>query len=140
VIFVLDCSMTMAWAFADEATPHNWRMLDILRGGSAVVPTLWHHEVSNALLVGEKRKRMTSLQAGAFLDFLTELDIAVDDQSSWHTIRAAAELARHHGLTAYDAAYAELCLRRGLPLASLDDKLLAAAKKLGIKKVVPPRL
>jgi predicted nucleic acid-binding protein len=35
------------------------------------------------------------------------------------------------GLTMYDAAYLELALRRGLPLASLDEQLRAAMRKAG---------
>ena len=38
-----------------------------------------------------------------------------------------------HNLSAYDAAYLELAIRRGLPLATLDDKLKAAAQAVGVK-------
>jgi predicted nucleic acid-binding protein len=41
-------------------------------------------------------------------------------------------LARSHNLSAYDASYLELSLRLGLPLASLDAKLKAAAGSAGI--------
>ena len=40
-------------------------------------------------------------------------------------------LATVHGLSAYDAAYLELALRRSLTLVSLDARLVAAAKRLG---------
>ena len=40
--------------------------------------------------------------------------------------------ARDHNLSAPDAAYLELAMRRGLPLATLDDKLKAAAKAVGV--------
>jgi len=45
-----------------------------------------------------------------------------------HTV----SLARDHGVSAYDAAYLELAMRRGLPLATLDDKLKIAAQSVGV--------
>jgi predicted nucleic acid-binding protein len=49
------------------------------------------------------------------------------------TPSALAVAARHSGLTAFDAAYFELAMRRNLPLATLDDQLRAAAQKAGIE-------
>ena len=41
-------------------------------------------------------------------------------------------LAARHQLSTYDAAYLELALRRGLPLATLDSALLAAMPGAGV--------
>jgi predicted nucleic acid-binding protein len=41
-------------------------------------------------------------------------------------------LARTHHLSAYDAAYLELAIREGLPLATLDDDLRRAAARAGV--------
>jgi predicted nucleic acid-binding protein len=38
-------------------------------------------------------------------------------------------ISRKHGLTAYDAAYLNLALEGGLPLATLDDDLIRAANQ-----------
>src|SRR5947209_12796433 len=38
--------------------------------------------------------------------------------------KAAPRLAEQHRLTGYDAAYLELALRLGLPLATLDQELI----------------
>ena len=46
-------------------------------------------------------------------------------------------LARAQHLSAYDAAYLELALRRDLPLATLDDKLKAAASAVGVRALAP---
>jgi predicted nucleic acid-binding protein len=46
-------------------------------------------------------------------------------------------LARTHNLSAYDAAYLELAVRRGLPLATLDDKLKTAATRIGVAAFKP---
>ena len=41
-------------------------------------------------------------------------------------------LARAYGLSSYDAAYLELAVRRGLPLATLDKELHKAAKRASV--------
>ena len=51
-------------------------------------------------------------------------------------IAALDELAARFGLSAYGAAYLELALRRSLPLATLDDTLLAAMTKAGVASAV----
>jgi predicted nucleic acid-binding protein len=40
-------------------------------------------------------------------------------------------LSRKHGLTAYDAAYLDVALDSGFPLATLDEDLIEACKKAG---------
>jgi predicted nucleic acid-binding protein len=44
-------------------------------------------------------------------------------------------LARQQGLTAYDAAYLELAVRRGAALATQDKELLRAAEACGIERI-----
>lgn len=56
--FVLDCSVTMAWCFDDEATPYAVSVQEQLADVRAVAPTIWPLEVANAILNGERRKRM----------------------------------------------------------------------------------
>lgn len=131
--FVLDCSMTMAWCFEDEATPYSESILAALSRNEAVVPALWGLEVANVLLVAERKKRILPAQSRRFLELLHDLPISVDTQ-----VKPAGELlnlARELQLTSYDACYLDLALRSGLPLASLDGDLVAAAKKLGVAKM-----
>jgi predicted nucleic acid-binding protein len=44
-------------------------------------------------------------------------------------------LSRKYGLTAYDAAYLDLALERGLPLATLDEDLMRASRTAGIELI-----
>ncbi len=53
--FVLDCSMTMAWVFSDEATVATDALRESLMNDSAAVPVLWAIEVGNVLLVATRR-------------------------------------------------------------------------------------
>ena len=129
--FVLDCSATMAWCFEDEATPYADAIQDRLGDVGALVPMIWPLEVANAALMGERRKRRDAARTGQFFALLDGLPIVVDGETSGKAFGEIARLARAHQLSAYDAAYLELAIRRSLPLASLDGRLKTAARAVG---------
>lgn len=129
---VLDSSLTMAWCFADEQTEQTQALLARLGTEGGVVPSLWPLEVSNVLLVGERRGRVTPAQSAQFVATLRALPIMVDEETSRRAWDQILTLARQHRLSVYDAAYLELALRRGLPLATLDGDLQVAARSLGV--------
>ena len=108
-------------------------MQDQLVAGRAVVPTIWPLEVANAALMGERRKRLDEARSTRFFALLGGFPITVDDGTSGKAFGDIAHLARTHGLTTYDAAYLELAIRMGLPLATLDEKLKAAAMAVGVR-------
>ena len=130
--FVLDVSLACAWCFADEATPESWALLDRLQQESAAVPALWLWEVGNVLVQAERRQRITAAASREFLSLLETLPIVLEPPAAgvvWHDTLA---LARSHQLTAYDAAYLELSMRRGLAIATRDRELLRAAAAVGV--------
>ncbi|WP_435008105.1 type II toxin-antitoxin system VapC family toxin [Tundrisphaera lichenicola] len=129
---VLDGSLTLAWYFSDETDPYADAVALGLATRQAVVPSLWRLEIANTLVVVERRKRSTEAQAAAFIARLQVLPIVIDDETDVRAWSETIRLARAHTLSAYDAAYLELAMRRGLPLASLDDELKAAAKAVGV--------
>ena len=129
--FVLDCSVTMAWCFEDEATPYTNGVRDRLAAARAIVPTLWPIEVANATIVGERRKRLDEARSSRFLLLLSSLPIIVDEETAARAWADTMHLARAHNLSAYDASYLELAIRLGLPLACLDGKLKTAASAVG---------
>jgi predicted nucleic acid-binding protein len=88
--------------------------------------------VANTLVVAERRGRINRAAAAAFLDLLAALPIVVDPESATHAWAGVITLAREPHLSAYDAAYLELALRRGLPLATRDQRLASAAETLGV--------
>jgi predicted nucleic acid-binding protein len=135
--FVLDGSVTLAWCFPDEKAPYPQAVLDSLAHARAVVPSLWPLEVANAWLVGERRNRCTQADTTHWTGFLTPLPISVDDETTARAWGDILSLARTHRLSAYDAAYLELALRRGLPLATLDGPLKAAAAATGVSEYRP---
>lgn len=136
-MFVLDGSVTMAWFFRDETDAYAEAVEDSLAHAEAVVPTLWSLEVANTLVVGERRKRSTESQAATWLSYLRALPIVIDDETALRAWDDTLSLARAHQLSAYDAAYLELALRRSLPLASLDGRLKDAAATVGVAEYRP---
>lgn len=137
VAFVLDGSVALAWCFADETDPYADAIAKKFPDVEAVVPALWYLEVTNVLLVGERRGRCDQTDTANWTTFLSSLPITVDEQTSNRAFSDVLALARTHNLSAYDAAYLELALRRGLPLATLDSSLRAAATKAGVAIYTP---
>jgi predicted nucleic acid-binding protein len=135
---VIDCSLTMAWYFKDEATPYTNAVRASLTTERAVVPALWPLEVANVLLMGERRKRSNQMRATKWLRFLSSLPIAIDGETPFRTFDQILNLARAQKLTTYDAAYLELAVRRSLPLGTLDRVLEKAARAVGVTIYVPP--
>ena len=130
---IIDCSITMAWCFSDEATAETARVQDRLIAEAAVVPAHWFLEVVNVLAMAEKRQRIAAVDATNFLHLLAALDIQTDHETSARAFDHLLPLCRSHGLTSYDAAYLDLAIRRRLPLAALDDDLRQAAIGLMIE-------
>jgi predicted nucleic acid-binding protein len=131
-LFVLDSSVTLTWCFEDEASDYGDAVLQSLRSREAIVPVIWPLEVANALLMGERRARSTQADTLRWIQLLAALPITVDEESSERAFQATLDLGRVHNLTTYDAAYLEVALRRGLPLATLDQRLHGAAAAIGV--------
>ena len=125
---VLDSSATLAWIYMDERSEAIAGVFDQLTASGAWAPSLWRLEVANVLEMGVRRGRMDAAFRDATLADLELLPVQTDPDTDKHAWRSTLRLAERHGLTVYDAAYLELALRRGLPLASLDRELRAAAE------------
>lgn len=122
----------MAWCFDDEANKDSDESLKRLREGSAIVPAIWSLEVINVLRVGERKKRITASQANTFIGLLNALPIEVDTSLDELPNKRIMDIARKYSISAYDAAYLELALRKGFPLASFDKLLCDSARKAGV--------
>lgn len=127
--WVIDASVTMPWFFADEATPFTEGLLDTLGVQALWAPTLWVLECTNVLQSAQRRRRIDAHRRAEIASELSALPVRLDPEIP--DFVSLDRLAAAHGLSAYDAAYLELALRRSLVLVSLDAQLVAAAKSLG---------
>lgn len=124
---VIDASVALAWCFEDEKSAYAEAVLDALRRHPAVVPSLWALEVGNVLTIAKRRKRITAKQFEDAVAVLRELPVRVDETGSDAIWERVQPLAEQHDLTVYDAAYLDVAVRLGLPLASLDLRMRRAA-------------
>lgn len=130
--FVLDASVAVSWFFEDEAGAYTDAVMDSFADYAAVVPSLWPLEIANVLLVGQRRGRCSEADSIRFIELLKHLPITPDEETARRAFDHVYQIAREYGLTAYDAAYLELAMRLGLPLASIDRQLRQAATRAGI--------
>jgi predicted nucleic acid-binding protein len=135
-LFVLDCSVTMAWCFRDEHTENSAQILHKLSQSKALVPSIWSLEVQNVLNVAERNNRISAANADQFCKLLSSLPIEIDMGFNRLLNDQITALIRTHELSAYNAAYLELALRFKIPLASYDSKLRAAATLAGVSNVI----
>ena len=131
-MFVLDCSIAVAWLFEDQSTPQTDELLDRLKDSGALVPTLWRLELGNVLARAERLKCIAAAQIADYLDLLDRSPIVTDTETDGRAFREILALARSEGLTTYDAAYLELAVRRRLSLATLDKELIRAAHRVQV--------
>jgi predicted nucleic acid-binding protein len=133
--FVLDASITMAWCFEEEITPYARAVLDRLDIDAAMVPAIWPLEVANAMLVAERRQQLLPARAERFKELVTEMPITVIPGSFVDATSIVMNAARAFRLTCYDAAYLELAMREGIPIATRDKQLVEAARSAGVSLV-----
>jgi predicted nucleic acid-binding protein len=126
---VIDASILVAWFLEEKSDPRVEAAFDTIARVETLAPSLFYHEIRNALLVSEWRNRITESMSAAFLRDLGLLPIRLEpagDDASLMT------LARKRKLTVYDAAYLALAKTEGLPLATLDRDLEKAAVAEGV--------
>ena len=131
--FVLDASVTIEWLL--QESPGGYAEAILNYGADETMyfaPPLWIEEVTNSLVLGEKRKRVKPQEVDFFFDRLESLPLTISEYglaAFTTTMRGIHRLASKHSLTAYDATYLDLAMRLELPLATLDRQLRQAANK-----------
>lgn len=128
--FVVDCSVAARWFLPDEATPYTDAVLDLLNEQDAIVPTLFVSEFSNVFLKLVRQKKLANAIASEAVHKFSALGLEIDRNTP--DPARIFTLADQYGLSAYDATYLELALRRGLPMACWDGGLKAASEKAGL--------
>lgn len=133
---ILDASMALAWLLhrkdAGEATLAV-QALDVVSATGCIVPALWYLEVANALLLAERQQVITAQDSASYLASLSFWEIVQDTALPSLYQPEAIHLGRMYNLTAYDACYLELAMRRAAVLTTFDRKLAAATRSAGVR-------
>ncbi|MFZ1084124.1 MAG: type II toxin-antitoxin system VapC family toxin [Terracidiphilus sp.] len=139
---ILDASMALSWLLkrrdSDEAVQSE-QALDFVRSFGAMVPALWFPEVANTVLLAERQRVITAKESAKFLSSLSIWEIVQDSVLPAFCQTQVIHLGRVYQLTAYDATYLELAMRRAATLASFDRKLTAAARAAGVQVFGDPQ-
>lgn len=128
--FVVDNSVVMAWYFEDERNEYAEAVLECFEAREAFVPAIWPPEVGNVLLVAERKKRLSEASVIRFLALVNNLAMTVEQETPDRMLKEIVSLARENGLSTYGACYLDLAMRLGLPIATKDESLLKAGKKV----------
>lgn len=129
-IFVVDCSVGIAWLFEEQTDDYTEAALDALTDGFAMAPRWWKVEILNVLLTLERRKRIEGGKTVELLRYMQRLPIRLRESTA--SVFELHALAVRHQLTSYDALYLETALATGLPLATRDKALQQAARECGV--------
>jgi predicted nucleic acid-binding protein len=128
--FVVDASVAIAWIHPAQATAESAEWLShVASGAELVVPSLWPLEVANALLVLERRRKLTAGHRREALRLLGTMPVALDHDGLSRAFGDLSDLAHRESLSLYDASYLEVAIRRALPLSCKDGPLRAAATR-----------
>ncbi len=130
--FVVDSFVALSWCFEDARTPATKALLERVAETGAMVPRHWPAEVLNGLMMAERRQRIDAARRRQLAEFLRDLPLAADPETTIQLWSATQRLAERFRLTVYDAIYLELAQRERLRLASLDQDLRSAGAALGV--------
>ena len=65
---VVDASVALAWCFPDEASDYADAVLIALEGQEVLVPAVWPLEVTIAVAVAQRRKRVSEPEVRRFVE------------------------------------------------------------------------
>ncbi len=132
--FVLDASVALAWFVDNPVASYAVRVRkSLVRDARAVVPGLWHLEMANGFAVAERRGVLTPANSSAGIATLEQLlSQVIESGTEFVPMRQVLATARDFQLSAYDAVYLDTARRARLPLATLDRRLLSAARQAGV--------
>ncbi len=133
--FVVDASVSAAWFLPDEATPETEAALAATARSDVWVPALWVLEMVNLMHGAQRRRRITAAKREELVAAAAALRLIIDREPVG--VAPLDAVAARFDLSAYDAAYLELAIRRGLPLATLDARMQRAARAAQVRLALP---
>ena len=121
---VLDTNICVKQFIADPLTPKVNQLFDLLNNSSTefFVPDLFYVECANVLWKYVRSNLYTADQVQADLADLKDLRFKVT--STKDLITEAIQISLNYGITAYDGCYVALSQNLGVPLLTLDERLI----------------
>lgn len=132
---VLDASACIPWFLPDEQSSRSDKLRKVVIEHGAVTSFMWPIELLNTFAVCVRRKRLDRDRADECVDIVTRFEIIEIEPAERSALLEAYVLAADLSLSVYDATYLEAARRRNLPLATLDDRLAAAAVSVGVRTI-----
>jgi predicted nucleic acid-binding protein len=126
-VIVIDCSYAMAMVMPDEQRPAS---LPLVEKSRLVAPPIWVFEVANAFRMAVRRSRLPAEEAARLTRRIDDYAVVVEGADG--SVQQRYVAAQNHDLTAYDAAYLDLALQRRCPIATLDGRVAAQARRQGL--------
>jgi predicted nucleic acid-binding protein len=133
MIYILDCSFCAALFLPDEESEKINKIFDSISDNDEVfIPHLWWYELSNVLSVAVKRNRLTYSHAVHINSLLSSFNFITESTFGNIYSEKLLEITQCYHLSAYDAAYLELAVRKQGALGTLDKDLRKACIEAGI--------
>ena len=109
---VVDASTVLAWCFPDETSDYADGVLVSLERKTMLVPAVWSLEIANALLVGERKKRLKQPDIRRFTELLKSLSLVQDVQPVSEHVGNVLPLAHKYYLSPCAVVVPECVFKR----------------------------
>jgi len=136
LIYIFDASFVGSLVIPDEKKPQIKNLVKKIKNeDEKYSPELLWYEVTNIFRNLILRKRYTAEEVSLFFQYAADLGIKIIYGVNINYSKKIWDLCNTYNLSAYDAAYLELADRKKAILCTLDDDLINAAKKHGVKTI-----
>ena len=123
---VVDTSVIVAVIVSE---PEKAALVSLTRGAELIAPASVHWEIGNAFSAMLKRKRIDVDQAMKAIEIYGKIPIRFLDVELEPSLLLAEELT----IYAYDSYILRCALKYRCPMVSLDQNLIACARKKGVR-------
>lgn len=134
---MVDASRIGNAVLPDESSEFTESLLQILAESQLVEPAHWSIEIVSLVTKAARQNRLTAEERAEARDMIATFIRAADVEALSYPMTAFDLSVRHH-ISAYDAGYLDLAIRRDLPLLTDDGGLRSAAERAGVELVEIP--
>lgn len=127
---VLDASVVLKWYLSDEL--HGQKAISLLDRYISdeldiIAPSLLEYEVSNGLIIAQKRGRIREEKILSAIEGFLSLGIKLVNLSAVYP--KVFDYCRTYNCSVYDASYMAVAHEENMPMVTADELLYSAVKK-----------